>query len=184
MKALLLILWFSMLCLFIDAQNSVVDSTQRPAKNKATYSAARKASLLSAVLPGAGQIYNRSYWKVPVIYAGLGGFGYVFFANNTDYYNCRKALRLADNSSGSAEFKGEIYSTDQLLTIKKQYDRQRNIGAIGIFAFYFLNIIDANVDAHLRSFDVSDDLSLRWRPDVNYIRGNYTAGICLQLNFK
>jgi hypothetical protein len=136
------------------------------------------------VLPGAGQVYNRKVWKVPIIYAGLGAFGYVFYVNNGDYYNYRRALREADTGNGFAVVDGQSYSTRQLLEQKKAYGKQRDLGAIGMVAFYLLNIIDANVDAHLRTFDVSDDLSLKISPDYKYIGTSATACLSLQLKFK
>lgn len=153
--------------------------------SKSAYSAARKASILSAVIPGAGQVYNRKYWKVPIIYAGMGAFGYIFYTNNGNYNDYRRALRESDtNGKGTAVVQGQTYTTSNLQKQKIYYRQQRDIGVMGMAAFYLLNIIDANVDAHLKTFDVSDDLSLRIKPDYKYIGTSGAACLSFQLNFK
>jgi hypothetical protein len=159
-----------------------VDSVQAQQKRKqAIYSAPRKASILSAILPGAGQVYNRKSWKVPIIYAGIGGFGYYFYFNNGYYNDYRRALIESDKGPGFATVDGRSYSTENLLILKNEYKRQRDLGVVGILAFYLLNIVDANVDAHLRTFDVSDDLSLNIRP---WLGNQQTIGLTFQLHLK
>jgi hypothetical protein len=76
---------------------------------------------------------------------------------------------------------GVTYSTENLQILKNDYKRQRDLGAIGIMAIYLLNIIDANVDAHLRTFDVSDDLSLNISP---WLHRNQSMGLSLHLTLK
>ena len=137
-------------------------------KTRKIYSAPRKASILSAIIPGAGQVMNRKYWKLPVLYAGFAGFGYMFYVNNSDYHNYRNNL-IGENTSG--------YSPEQLKELKDEHKKSRDFAAIGIGALYILNIIDANVDAHLRTFDVSDDLGIRIAPV--FIKG-YATGISLK----
>lgn len=164
------------------------DSTVTVKNKKAVYSTARKATIMSAVIPGLGQVYNKKYWKPPVIYAGLAGFGYFFYVNNTSYNNYRAALRYSVDNGGSAVVDGRNYSTTQLQSQKLYYRKFRDLGAIGVVAMYLLNVVDANVDAHLKTFDVSDDLSLNVNPWVgNYVAGNNIAtatGVSIKLNFK
>ncbi len=158
------------------------DSVQQAAiQKRRIYSDPRKASIMSAVVPGLGQAYNRRYWKIPVIYAGLAGFSYYFYINNGPYNDYRRALRESDTGPGYATVAGVTYSTENLQILKNDYKRQRDLGAIGIMAIYLLNIIDANVDAHLRTFDVSDDLSLNINPWLN---GNKSIGLSLHLTLK
>jgi hypothetical protein len=149
------------------------DSTQNDKKNnKAIYASARKASIMSAILPGLGQVYNKKYWKVPVIYAGMAAFGYIFQVNNEQYRYYRRNL-IAENDDNPETLNQTRYSSEQLKTQKDHYQKSRDLGIIGVGAIYLLNIIDANVDAHLKTFDVSDDLSIRLAPcNLYYCKRN------------
>ncbi len=167
----------------------VNDTIQQKNAIKKTYSKARRAAIYSACLPGLGQGYNKKYFKIPIIYAGIAGFGYMFYANNKKYNYYRSALLLSINNNGVAQADGRNYSTDQLQILKLDYKKYRDYGVIGMGIIYLLNIIDANVDGHLKTFDVSDDLSLNINPWQNkYYLGNNnykTAyGLSLTLNFK
>lgn len=179
-RHLLAILAMASFTLSAQTETQEADSVaQAAAKRKRIYSSPRKASIMSAILPGLGQAYNRKYWKVPVIYAGLGGLGYMFVANHQEYSFYRKHL-IAENDENPATMNETIYSSEQLKEQKVYYKRYRDLAAIGVGLLYVINIIDANVDAHLRTFDVSDDLSLRispWAPAVG------TAGIQFRLEF-
>lgn len=147
----------------------------------------RTASILSAVLPGAGQIYNRKYWKVPIVYAGLGGFGYFFLKNQNQYTYYRSNLIKAVAGDSTVAI-NTGYSIDQLQSQKLLYRKHRDLFGFALIAVYAVNIIDANVDAHLKTFDVSDDLSLEIKAKpilVGSIMGIACgAGISLKLNFK
>lgn len=145
------------------------------------------ASALSAVIPGAGQVYNRKYWKVPIIYAGLGGLGYLFMNSQEQYSYFRK--NLINEADGDATTINETpYGQDQLQSEKLRYRKFRDLSAFGLIAVYAINIIDANVDAHLKTFDVSNDLSLHLnaKPLLTNYNGQFTynAGIGLKLTFK
>ncbi len=149
---------------------------------------------MSAILPGLGQIYNRKIWKVPIIYAGLGGFGYFFYSNNSLYNDYRNALILSQKTingkaPGIAIAENRVYTTDQLQSQKLYYKKYRDFCIIGMGIIYLINVVDANVDAHLNTFDVSDDLSLQLSPYQQIYSlpgmGNKIAtGISLKLNFK
>lgn len=157
-------------------------------KKKRVYSHARRATLMSTFLPGLGQAANKKYWKIPLIYAGLGGFTYMFVVNNNEYtYYRQNLLALTDNdpNTGNSTF----YNQDQLKVLKDQYKKSRDLAVIGFVAVYALNIIDANVDGHLMTFDVSDNLGLNIDPWFHYLPGNVigkgsSAGFTFQLNFK
>jgi hypothetical protein len=129
----------------------------------------RKASLMSAVLPGLGQAYNKKYWKIPVMYTAFAALGYAVNFNNSRYKTYKNAFILRNDSDPLTIDPFEnIYSSEDLATLKNSYHRYRDLSFIGIAALYFLNIIDANVDAHLFTFDVSDDLSFNLSPYYNY----------------
>ena len=189
---LFILLFFSLLSsLSSQQQDSLTLAKDSSAKAKAdrkkTYSEPRKASIMSAILPGLGQAYNKKYWKIPIIYAGLGGLGYMFVRNNTEYTYYRKNL-IAENDEDLATTNATRYSSDQLQVLKLSYRKKRDFAIIGMAIFYILNIVDANVDAHLKTFDVSDDLSINIEPwQTMYTSGlgfKTATGISLKLNFK
>jgi hypothetical protein len=129
-----------------------------------------------------GQIYNGKYWKVPIVYAALGGAVYVFKTNNDQYNFYRNNLLRLVKDTSLKSIGG--YSQSQLQTEKFRYKKYRDFAVIGILGVYMLNIIDANVDAHLKTFDVSDDLSLSWEPFFNtslFGMGDFSGGIRLTL---
>ena len=142
----------------------------------------RKATILSAVLPGAGQYYNKKYWKIPIIYVGFTALSYYVIINNDDYKTYKSAYkkRLDGDVSTTDEFVG-IYSDQDLSTLKNYYRRNRDLSVIGMSVLYVLNIIDATVDAHLFHFDVSDELTLNWHPA--FAPGN-SMGPALSLNIQ
>ena len=125
----------------------------------------KRATLLSAVLPGSGQIYNRKYWKLPIVYGALGTAGYFFFDNRSRYLPFKEAYVIdADTTDGLiSEYYGDA-SLDQLRGAADQYRKWMEYSAIVFTIFYALQIVDATVDAHLFYFNVSDDLSMRIEP--------------------
>lgn len=151
---------------------------------KAIYSSARKASIMSACLPGLGQIYNKKYWKAPIVYVALGGIGYWGITNQIKYKyysNNLKAIYDDDESTINTT----LYGSDQLVTQKRYYKKYRDMAVILGALVYFVNIIDANVDAHLKTFDVSDDLSMQIKPYSNFDYNNkLQTGLTLKLKFK
>jgi len=157
-------------------------------QKKAIYSSARKASIMSAVLPGLGQAYNKKYWKIPIIYAGIGGFGYMFLTNNKQYNLYRTNVRAYYDEDSTTLPTITNYTGDQLQTQKLYYRKFRDFAIIGFSIVYLINIIDANVDAHLKTFDVSDDLSINidpWQNTYKTASGYKTAtGLSIKLNFK
>lgn len=169
-----------------DSIFTSADTTKTPAKKvPGKYHSPKKASVLSAVLPGAGQIYNKKYWKVPVIYAGFAGLAYSFQFNQSRYVKYRNALkyRLDEDASTTDNYIG-IYSDEQLSTLYQYYHRYRDLTVIGGAALYLLNIVDAAVDAHLFTFNVSDDLSMNIHPALINTAGNhYISGIWFDIKF-
>jgi hypothetical protein len=164
------------------------DSLERSkAVNKAIYSNARKAAVMSALLPGLGQAYNRKFWKIPVLYAGLGGLGYMFVQNNREFNFFRTNLRAITDSDSTTINKTE-FGQEQLQSQKLYYRKFRDFAAIGIGLLYLLNIVDANVDAHLKTFDVSDDLSVVIDPYHDLVftgkRFGAATGISVKLKLR
>ncbi len=165
---------------------SITDSTRTSKIDSATrLHSPKKATLLSAIIPGAGQFYNKKYWKVPII---LGGFAIMVAVINFDQNNYRTFKRAYAQSilHDSTPVPGySLYSTADLLELRDYYRRNRDYTYILAGLLYVLNIVDAYVDAELFRFDISDDLSLRGEPFILSYPGNTTtAGLRLTLNFK
>lgn len=166
----------------------------------------RRAWMLSAVIPGAGQIYNQKYWKAPIVWTGLAVSAY-FFKNNAkqsvyyenayfDYikeqrgmpndqsYKDLKSLQEANLDWDNLTSREADYIQQYLDNNRKNYKRNRDLNIILILGIYFLNIVDAAVDAHFFEFDVSEDLKVHWQPDIstgNDFSSNY--GIRCVINF-
>ncbi len=122
------------------------------------------AMICSIVIPGLGQAYNKKYWKIPIIYAGLGTMAYFAITNQQQYTIYNNALKQRTGSPPQVDQFYNIYSTDALISIENYWSRYRNLSIIGAAFIYMLNIVDANVDAQLHSFDVSNNISLNVLP--------------------
>ena len=124
----------------------------------------RKAAILSSTLPGLGQIYNKKYWKIPIIYAGLLTSAYYINDNNVQYKRYKDAyLKRLDNNQDNDDFVGE-YSSGDLLILKDFYRRNREVSILCFVGTYIINVLDASVDAHLFDYDISEDISLQITP--------------------
>jgi hypothetical protein len=128
----------------------------------------KKAALLSAVLPGAGQVYNRKYWKVGIIAGGAGALIYSLNYNNRNFGLFKSELIKRQQGLGGLDADLGLYTDANLNELQDFYRRNRDLSVVGLALLYALNIIDANVDAHLYDFNVSDDLSMHIRPTVVY----------------
>lgn len=140
----------------------------------------KKSALYSAVLPGAGQFYNRQYWKIPIIYAGVGAATYFLIDNTQQYQRYRQAYinRINNPTYRDEEFKNR--STSDLKTLQDQYRKQLDLTILLTGVGYTLQVVDALAFAHLRNFDISKDISLRMQP-VALPRGD--PGFGLVMNF-
>jgi len=169
---------------FSQQEEKISDTTKKHSPHK--------AAVLSAIVPGAGQIYNKKYWKAPIVWAALGT-GIYFTIDNTKIYNGLKdeyIARLNGKPFTVAEVcnlrNPENCSTATILDTIDDFRRWRDISVIATAGIYTLQIIDAAVDAHLFYFDVSDDLSLAWAPNFYFLDPNSnktTFGLALQLQF-
>lgn len=144
-----------------------------------------RAAFYSAILPGLGQAYNKKYWKIPIAYAGLGVGVYYYITMDQQYDRYRSIYkrRLAGHRDDEFIVNGvERVTNDGLIRAQRFYARNKEISILVTAGIYALNIIDANVDAHLAQFNVSEDLSLR--PSVNFDEFTGKAGYGLSLNFN
>jgi len=147
------------------SQKQKIDSTHLP----------RKATILSSIVPGSGQIYNnffrpsgqknRLWWKLPIIYGGIGTATFFIIDNNIQFKSYKNE-RLYRQETGQINLYPE-YSTDQLKLIQEDYRRWRDLSFISFIGVYLLQIVDANVEGHLIHFDNSNDLTLHLLPIIS-----------------
>lgn len=179
----------------INADSIRVDTIKAvdPVKNKDHKP--RTATLMSMCLPGLGQVYNHKIWKVPIIYLLGTALGFWIYDNATLHTQFSDQYKLMINNKLALSPKFVVYDVynreynltgvtpDNIKFYRDNSERQRNLNIIGMAGLYVLNIIDANVDAHLRDFEISDNLSLHWQPVYKFMpqTGNY-LGIAVQLN--
>lgn len=141
-----------------------------------------KAAFYSAIFPGLGQIYNGSYWKLPIVYGALGASVYFYIDNDQQYNRYRDAYKRRLAGYNDDEFQ-DLLSDESLVDAQKQFRRNKELSLLVTVAFYVLNIVDANVDAHLQQFNVSNDLSFEPKLDYDQISGRTNFGLSLNLNF-
>jgi hypothetical protein len=146
----------------------------------------RIASYRSAILPGWGQYTNKKIWKIPVVYAALGVTTYLFFRNSKQYREARDSYTNAIDGDTSNDYQiPQPYYTirsqpERIRTFRNQVRQNVDYSVLFFIIFWGLNVVDATVDAHLKTFDVSDDLSLQIKPGYSQLAG--TNGISLVLN--
>lgn len=167
-----------------------------------------KATMLAVAFPGLGQIYNRKYWKIPVVYAGFGGLAYSVSFNTTNYNKMMKAYQdftdlIPETDSYIKLIKGaepsqydpvlhpdtydpstQSWVEDNLLDGVDYYKKYRDLSYIGIAAWFLVTVLDANVDASLSDFDVSDKLDLKVAPLQVMLPGITGAGLNVSLIYK
>ncbi len=173
------------------AQNDTLSQAPvKKSKTKHNYRPGR-AALLSTVLPGAGQFYNRRYWKPPILYAGAAALVYWINFNSTEYNRFNKAyasrISFRADTTQDARQPGEFenLSDNQLKVYRDSYRRDIEFSIIITTAVYALNIVDAYVDAHLRQFDINEDISLSVHPLLySYNYSQFAGGIKLNFTIK
>jgi len=145
-------------------------------------------AMLLSIIPGGGQIYNKKYWKLPIIYACIGTSSYFIYyaAHRMSMYRNEYINRHTEGNEALLNPNLAQYPDENLITLKNTNQRYMEI-AIGITVIlYALNIVDAMVDAHFYDFNISDDLSLRVAPDMfapNMATSRPAYGITLNLKW-
>lgn len=147
----------------------------------------RKAILYAAVLPGLGQIYNKKYWKLPLVYGGMFALGYAinFYQEGYTKYKAELYYNLENGySADNAVRPGDSYTTANYRRIVDQYKRERDFMIILMGGVYLLQMIDAHVDAHLKEFDLNPKLQMSVRPTAEQsdLIGR-TSGVSIILKF-
>lgn len=159
---------------------------------------AHRATIYSAILPGLGQIYNKKWWKVPILYGGFATLGYFINYNNNYYVSYKQAyadiidddpmtnsfmdLNIEGHWDWTNESQLQQFGT-RLNNAQQAARRNRDLLIICTVGVYALQIIDAAVDAHFFDFDISDDLSLQWGAAPVQQSGKYYPGVAVQIQF-
>ena len=141
-----------------------------------------RAAFYSAVVPGLGQAYNKKYWKIPIIYAALGTSVYFYINNNKEYNRYRDAYKRRLAGYEDDEFIGRV-TDDGLRNAQKLYKRNKELSLLITVGIYALNIIDANVDAHLLQYNVDDNLTLTPHLKINELDAKTNLGLTLNFSF-
>jgi len=161
-------------------------------QSKAKQYSPRKAGLYSAILPGLGQAYNKKYWKMPIVYGGFIGLSWFIKLNNDDHNQFREALFndiIGNNQTETVILNRKNdsipVSEANLRRLIDQRRRDRDYFIILSGIFYLLNIADAHIDAHLKEFDLNEDLQVKLQPKISSgPLGAPLAGLALTFNFK
>lgn len=140
-----------------------------------------KAAFYSAILPGLGQAYNKKYWKIPLVYGALGTGIYSYVSSNTKYHRYRDAYisRLSGYPNGDLE----NLDNDRLISGQKFYQKNRDLSLLITVGIYVLNIVDANIDAHLIQFNVNENLSIKPQLLEDDLSRKQNLGLALTFNF-
>ncbi|MDB2462492.1 DUF5683 domain-containing protein [Algibacter sp.] len=151
-----------------------------------------KAAFYSAILPGLGQAYNKKYWKIPLVYGAIGTGVYFYISNNKEYNRYRDAYksRLAGFTndefyidSDGTQLETPRLSLDKLQEAQEFYRRNKEVSILVTLGLYALNIIDANVDAHLMQYNIDENLSLAPHYKFNELDAKSNFGLTLNFNF-
>ena len=178
----------------VPAENTISIKDSSASKKSKVDTAKQKiydpkvAARRSAIIPGWGQIYNKKYWKLPIVYGGLGVSGYIF-VNNIKIYKEYKFAYAARVKAGPPDYDSTDYnqldniykvlSPNSIRSARDEFRRYVDYSALVFLLLWGLNVVDAAVDAHLKNFDVSPDLSLQIRP--GYSDMARTNGVSLVL---
>ncbi len=161
---------------------TVIDSTVLKQIKEYDPLSPSRAAFYSAVLPGLGQAYNGKYWKIPIVYAAIGTGIYFYIDNNKQYNRVRDAYKRRLAGFSDDEFQDRL-TDDGLREAQKSYRRNKELSLLVTFGLYALNIIDANVDAHLLQYNINDDLSLRPHYKIEEFDNVGRVGVSLNFQF-
>lgn len=141
-----------------------------------------KAALYSAVIPGLGQAYNGKYWKIPLVYGGLFFYGYLIYENNIQYQYFRRNL-IAEIDSNPETINITGREAENLRANRDRFRRFRDLDMILLSVTYFLQIIDAHIDAHLLYFRINPDFTVFVDPTIMPTNHLLPTGISIKLKF-
>ena len=158
-------------------------------KQKINPLAPSRAAFYSALLPGLGQAYNKRYWKIPLVYGAIGTGIYAYSFNNSQYNRYRDAFKSRLAGFTSDEFYGPgptpFVSDEALEDAQERFQEDRDLSLLITILLYALNVIDANVDAHLKQYNVNEELSIDFHPFLErdpFMQNPY-YGMAFQIKF-
>lgn len=208
MRRFLLLIWVIFTALGASAQQALPspDSLEKKGKKQAPskttaqgqtktanpYPVPKKAAIRSAILPGWGQAYNKKYWKIPIVYAGLGITGGILISNINLYKDINYALDVLNNKD-TANFVNvddalkplllNPFGQNTLVNYRAETRRNIDYSVLAVLLIWGLNVVDATVDAHLKSFDISNQLSLQLKPNLApAVPGGVGLGLVLDIH--
>jgi Family of unknown function (DUF5683) len=174
--------------LFVSGQLDTIPNRTDTVK-KARHSP-RKAAIRSAILPGWGQAYNKKYWKIPVVYTALGIPAYLFYDNLVWYKRTSYAYAVVASGTTDPDSLAAVHPDlkvfvdrklgNELQNYRNEFRRNVDYSALFFLVMWGLNIVDATVDAHLKEFDVTPELSLKVKPGIS--PAGHTYGLSLVLD--
>jgi len=176
----------------LKQEGIIVVDTIKTKKARINPLAPSKAAFYSAVFPGLGQIYNKRYWKVPIVYGAIGAAIYGYTFNDRQYKRVRTAFKRRQAGFIDDEFydpdgtgNGPLIDLEDLQNEQENFQRDRDLLLLVAVAMYALNIVDANVDAHLKQFNIDDDLSFDMEPyiDLDPITNSPNYGMAVVIKF-
>lgn len=152
----------------------------------------RKAAIRSAIIPGWGQAYNKKYWKIPVVYTALGVPAYLFYDNLQWYKRTNYAYAVASSGTTNPDSLSKVHPellpfvergrTTELVNYRNEFRRNMDYSALFFLVFWGLNIVDATVDAHLKGFDVTPDLSMKIKPSFSPTSNTYGVSLVFDIH--
>lgn len=143
-----------------------------------------KHAALWAIALGGGQIYNKKYWKLPIVYGLLGGGAYFIARNGRNLKIYNNALNLKLRGIDNPDDKFNQLTIDQVTSYRNLYRKNLEMSTVVTTLLWGLSFVDAVVDAHLHAFDISDDLAMKVSPKILTVDNNYYATLQLTLHFK
>ena len=168
---------------FVFAQKLELDTLTRKHRLIKDPLTPSKSAFYSAIVPGLGQIYTGKYWKLPVIYGGLGASGYYYFYQTKQMKLFRDIYKRRIAGYTDDKYVNRIFENDQLIQGMNFHKRYRDLAVLYFLGFYLLNILDANVGAHLMQFNVNNQLTLRPQIEPNLLNTNMNYGLTLNIKF-
>lgn len=180
----------------VNNGKEILLDTLQPKPNTATVTLTKKDSISkpnhdpriatrrSAIIPGWGQAYNRQYWKIPIVYGALAVPASLFIYNNTWYQRTKEGYDILVNGGDTLKIYPDLQGLDAatLQYYRNSFRKNRDYSVLFFLLVWGLNVVDATVFAHLKNFDVSDDLSLSVQPDYNFF--TKSPSLSLALSFK
>lgn len=178
--------WFIVFLIFSGIPSEILAADN--GKDSLTLSSKKRSNrvaLMSAIVPGLGQIANKKYWKLPILYGASGAIFYFIKSNDSEFKKYKKAILYRNDNDSLTNDEFPRFTNEDLTVRKDFYRRNRDLTYILAGVLYTLNIIDAYVDSQLMNFDVSDNLSMRTGGTINYLHDQTpVASLKVTLLFK